>query len=302
MIFSQLDLSTEEKCREIILQGEKRFAEELERIADKLIAVPGLKFLTLSGPTCSGKTTTAAKLLSDITRSGARVRVISIDDFFRPRRELLREAEKEGKTLDMDSVSAIDLNALKKCVSDITANGTVHCPVFDFNIGESSGTYTFPAADYDIFLFEGIQAIYPEVSGLLNSHPLRSIFISVNEDVTVGDNIFTGRDIRFMRRLVRDYRFRSSPPEATFEHWDGVVANETSSIIPNSHKADIKINSYLGYDLCVLKTPVTELLLKIDKENPHYKDALKLIEKLAPIPEISPEPIPENSIYREFLG
>ncbi len=302
MILPNLNPNDTQEHKRFVLECERSFHRRLDEVSAELIAERDLRFLALSGPSCSGKTTTANKLLCDLEKSGARVRTISIDDFFRPRRELEKDARRSGKNIDMDSVNAINLAQLEECVADITAGGTVHCPVFDFTISECVGFYTFPASDYDIFLFEGIQAIYPEVTALLSVLPTKSIFISVCDDITVGEHLFCGRDVRFMRRLVRDYRFRGASPEYTFEHWDGVVSNEISSIIPPSKGADIQLNSCMGYDLCVLKEPVLELLSMIEPESRHYDKACALKEKLRCVTEISAELIPDDSIYKEFLG
>ena len=60
--------------REYVLECEAEFEEQLDSavkdIANRLNAVPDTRIITLSGPTCSGKTTTAGKIISELRRNG----------------------------------------------------------------------------------------------------------------------------------------------------------------------------------------------------------------------------------------
>ena len=78
--------------------------------------------VTLSGPTCSGKTTTASRFVSALRTAGRRVGVISIDDFFKSQKRLKKESVERGlDKVDYDSALAIDLDLFEKCIKDILA-------------------------------------------------------------------------------------------------------------------------------------------------------------------------------------
>lgn len=47
----------------------------------------------------------------------------------------------------------------------------------------------------------------------------KSVFISVADDLELNGVYFGRRDIRLLRRLVRDYKFRGAAPEFTFYIW-----------------------------------------------------------------------------------
>ena len=93
---------------------EKDFEERLAN-AIKDVIDSKKNIVLLSGPTCSGKTTTAKKLVDDFKNVGKDVTIISIDDFFKERIES-RVVDK-SKKIDYDSVDVLDIDLLKKCIS-----------------------------------------------------------------------------------------------------------------------------------------------------------------------------------------
>ena len=73
---------TQEKIQNLVEVGERRFLDQLENLSQQLLAQKDLHFLGLTGPTCSGKTTTAELLTDAFEAAGKQIHVISIDDFF----------------------------------------------------------------------------------------------------------------------------------------------------------------------------------------------------------------------------
>ena len=61
-------------------------------------------------------------------------------------------------------------------------------------------------------------------------------------------------------------------------------------------------NSALVYELACLKVYAEPLLFGIDKSEPEYQEAKRLLKFLDYFLPISPELIPKNSIIREFIG
>ena len=61
------------------------FEARLDVVVKRICETEGLRYLTLSGPTCSGKTTASRKLISEFDERGKKVKIISLDDFFRSR-------------------------------------------------------------------------------------------------------------------------------------------------------------------------------------------------------------------------
>jgi uridine kinase len=107
---------------------------------------------------------------------------------------------------------------------------------------------------------------------------------------------------RFLLPCRRDFLFRNATVSRTLELWDGVVENEEKNIIPNGKKADYIINSFLPYELNIIKNYLFQAVKyndSIGKEG----DLLQMIkQKFENIPEISSHFVPQNSVFREFIG
>ena len=129
-----------------------------------------------------------------------------------------------------------------------------------------------------------------------------SVAINVEDDLEFNGAVFGKRDIRLMRRLVRDYRFRGAAPEFTFYLWRSVVMNEEKSILPYEEKIDIKIDSLIPYEIMLMKNELTPILEKVSETNRFYVKALEYIERLKELDTVTPDMIPETSLLREFIG
>ena len=302
MLNARTTFCGEEDKRAYVAECEKNFERALDCAVEKIISAESNRIITLSGPSCSGKTTTANKIVSEFEERGKRVHVISIDDFYYDRDFLIKQAAKEGKELDFDSAATIDLSELERAIEAIFCEDTVKIPVFDFKTGKRTTEKKFVLDDKDIFVFEGIQAVYPEVTRLFKAHPYFSVFAYVCEDLKVGEYIFEKNTIRFFRRLVRDYNFRNAAPEFTFKLWESVRSNEERSILPFSDDCDILLNSLMPYEISMLKPYVIPLLSEISENSVYFAYASEMLKRFEDIEEISREYIPSISVYREFLG
>ena len=117
MKYSKKTFKNEAEKREFVNRCESDFEALLDESLSKVWAIEGLKTIGLSGPSCSGKTTAAKKLIDDLSAHGRVVRVISIDDFFKD----TERAKTGDEPPDFDSVNAIDLDEFVRCTEDIYA-------------------------------------------------------------------------------------------------------------------------------------------------------------------------------------
>jgi uridine kinase len=284
-----------------IKECEARFADKFFNIAEE-ISARGIRVIRLFGPTCSGKTTSASILISLFSRLGKRAHVISIDDFFFDRETLERIAREKGiEGLDYDSPDTIDCEALHRFEDEIFEADEVHCPVFDFNEGRRVGYKTISVDDSDIFIFEGIQACYPKVIEMLSDHSSVGIYIAPPESVSAGGQTFEPNELRLMRRLVRDYQFRSSSPEFTLYLWESVRANEEKNIFPYVGNTDYTVSSSMEYEIGVLRPYLENIIEKMDKNDRHYGRAAQILEKVSGVEPIPSELIEDGMLYREFV-
>lgn len=280
---------------------EDSFSKRFYSIAEDIYKKRGLRIIRLFGPTCSGKTTAAEILISLFKQFGKRAHVVSIDDFFYSREELLELSREKGiEGIDYDSPDTIDLEALRTFTEEIFNSTEVHCPIFDFKEGRCVGYRTLSIDENDIFIFEGIQANYPDVISILSEHGSASIYIAPLSSVRAGTEVFEPNELRLMRRLVRDYYFRGSNPEFTFMLWESVRANEEKNIFPYV-KSDYSVDSAMEYEIGILKPYLRNILGAMDKNDGHYAKALEIINRISDVEEISSELILDGMLYREFV-
>lgn len=296
----------------LVKENEADFDARLNAAAEAICAdcvSHGVKVIRLSGPSCAGKTTTAHKLTSVLEAAGRVVYPISIDDFFYGRDvlEAMADASPDGE-LDYDSVAAIDLPALAECVRDLMEKGSARIPVFDFVTGYTTEyrDLTVPEGVEPIFLFEGIQAVYPEVAALFAGIPERSIFINVmKETVLVSsdgtERVYTPEDIRLMRRLVRDEAKRGTHPDFTLALWHSVRANEEKSIYPNAHTCDYGIDSNMAFDVHMLAPCLRRIMAEHPCDGDEVASARRILASVEGVEGIDPACLAPNSLYHEFI-
>lgn len=296
------NLGSEAEAAAFVSGCEENFEKRLRDAAAAVCEDHAVRLVALSGPSCSGKTTTANKLISELSAHGRNVHVVSIDDFYYDKEYLHARAEEDPDIeIDYDSVSTIDLKALTECVREIFSDEKTLIPKFDFKQGKRVGYTHIDPSDDDLFIFEGIQAIYPEITALLSEYPSRSVYICVESGIDFGDIRFEPNEIRMLRRIVRDFHFRNSSPEFTLYLWESVRANEEKNIFPYVSMVDIRIDSALPFEINLLKPYLYDILAKIPEDNEFIGISRSIIKKIADIKPIKRDLLRENSLYYEFI-
>lgn len=285
-------------AKEFILESEANFTKRLRETAREVVT-EGKRVITLSGPSCSGKTTTAGLLVEEIEHSGRHAVVRSIDDFFF---DNTRRVGEDGGVPDFDTVKSIDLEYLGKYIENLLSGKRVSTPVFDFRTSSRTGYVEYEPSERDIYVFEGIQAVYPEVVSMLGDNT--SVFINVGDTVVLNGITYLPEEIRFLRRIIRDHRFRNASSEFTFALWESVRRNERENIFPNAKNSDFYIDSFLAYELFPLARHALPLLREIRNESPHREAAENLASRLREIDTTYYDDIliPADSMFREFIG
>jgi uridine kinase len=293
---------TQALLQEFVKACDARLERDMIEVARSVSRAPKLKLLGLTGPTCSGKTTAANKLTDYLERHGHRVHVISIDDFYYDLDILHRKAEDDPNVeIDYDSEETIDVELLAQKAESLLACQRTELPRFDFKTGKRTiGQVIEPTPD-DVFLFEGIQTLYPKVNAILEGEAYQSIYISPASSLQFGNEIFVPNEIRLMRRLVRDFRYRASEPEFTFYLWQSVRTNEEKSIFPNVHRCHHFIDSTMPYELGMLKPYLAEVLSRVTKNDQFYDSACEILRSLSEVEPIPSEFMTKHSLYKEFI-
>jgi uridine kinase len=115
-------------------------------------------------------------------------------------------------------------------------------------------------------------------------------------------NYIPTTDNRLLRRIIRDYKYRSYSAEETILRWPSVRAGEDRWIFPYQENADAMFNSALLFELAVLKHEVTTVLDRVPQLSPAYSEAYRLRKFLQYFVGVQDRDLPPTSLLREFLG
>ncbi len=256
----------------------------------------------LAGPSSSGKTTTAALLSKGIESMGGKAYTVSLDDFYFPH-SVGYPLDENGEP-DYECVEALDVELIHRCLGKLVTDGKSSLPVFDFKSGERiNGKKNIILQENDVIIVEGLHALNPVITDTLDESGLYKIYVSVSSRV-YDDNdgvLFSKRDLRFVRRMVRDFSFRSTSVERTFEVWESVMRGEDKYLFPFEYLADIKINSFHACEPCVLAERAVELL-ESALGGEYGEKASVIIDKLKKFKNIDYSILPADSLLREFTG
>lgn len=287
---------------EVIRVNEALHEKKLAKIADIICQDDDINIILIAGPSSSGKTTFSKRLTVHLTVNGKRPIAISVDDYFVDRDKT--PVNEKGEH-DFESIEAIDIKRLNEDLLLLLEGKEVELPRFNFITGKSerSGNYVKLDKDHPIIL-EGIHGLNPKLTKYIPEKNKFKIYVSALTQLNIdAHNRISTTDLRLIRRIVRDNKFRGNDVFRTFEMWGGVVEGEGLNIFPFQEEADIMFNSALVYELSVLKKYVVPLLEKIDNTCIYYSESKRLLKFLNYFETIDDENvIPANSILREFIG
>ena len=281
---------------------EESYRNELCQIAERILTIPAKRhIIMLSGPSSSGKTTSAQKLADEFRLKGCEVQHISMDNFYLGKDNVRKLPN--GKP-DFESVEALDIPLVKRSVRELSETGRCDIPKYDFK--ESRRTDIIQHLELSsnaVIIIEGIHALNPIFDDVAAAENASKIYISVKQGVKNGeDYVLTNREIRCIRRLVRDNSFRQAPPEKLLAMWGDIVDGEKKYIRPYRYTGDFTINSIHIYEPCIMKEPAIKLLKQINENSEYYMTAQHLIKSLSGFESMDMSLIPENSLMREFIG
>ena len=290
------------RVKEIIEKADARFCEELYRTADMICADTEQGIVRLSGPTCSGKTTAAKMLVKRMAENGKNAVFISIDDFYYDNEYLAKISGDNGfDGIDYDSPATIDTAALAEFIDKLDRTREAVSPHFNFTTGKREQGRRINVGENDILIFEGIQAVYPQIIELFGGKRTEGIFIVPNESIAVGGECFEPNEIRLMRRIVRDRNFRDTTAPETMALWKNVRENEEKNIFPYVSSCKYLINSTMPYEIGVLR-PYLERILNEPECDGQYKGEFeRMLERVSGVEPIPSSYIDEDSLYKEFV-
>lgn len=286
---------------ELINVGEARHYRQLAELGQLIQDdINTIRLICIAGPSSSGKTTFANRLRIELLSRGINTVRISLDDYYKSREESPR---LEDGSIDFESINALNVDQFNSDMFDLIAGKEVTLPRFDFTLGHSVPGRTLKIGKNEPIIIEGIHALNELMTSAIPKQNKFKIFIAPVAQMNIDDhNPVSLTDLRLIRRIVRDKQFRGSSAEQTLGMWPGVRQGEFKWIYDTQEGSDYVYNSFLPYELPVMKKIAMPLLENIGRESEFSPDARRLMRMLKFFVDIDDKWVPNNSLMREFLG
>lgn len=279
---------------------ERKFAEIADAISEAN-RTRGTRVVLISGPSSSGKTTSAKRLGIHLGVLGLNPVLLSLDDYFVDREKTPKDAQGE---YDYEALEAIDLDLFNDHLRRLMQGESVDIPRYDFITGRRTWHNSPLTLDSrSILIIEGIHGLNPRLTPSIPDREKFRIYISCFTSVSM-DNLsrIATTDNRLLRRLTRDYTQRGSDALSTLSRWGSVRRGEERHIFPYQEHADVMFNSSLFYEISVLRPFAERILREVPDTVAEYDEARRMLKFLDNFIPIAPDEIPPTSILREFIG
>jgi uridine kinase len=259
------------------------------------------RFILVSGPSSSGKTTFSKRLSIQLMVSGLKPLVISLDNYFVNREDTPLDEKGDW---DFEDLNALDLPLFNQHLNMLLDGKVIDLPSYNFETGkrEYKGEQIH-LKENSLLILEGIHALNPQLIPEISEHLTFKIYVSALTTISIDNrNWIPTTDIRLLRRIIRDFHFRNYSARQTISRWSSVRKGEEKWIFPFQENADVMFNSALLFELAVLKIHAEPILAEVPKYCEEYCEAHRLLKFLNYFAPIQEKEIPPTSLLREFVG
>lgn len=314
----------EKKLPEFIRRSEEGFIARIDKIVDIMNEDRSRKAIFVAGPTSSGKTTFTMRLASGLSKAGRSAAFLSLDDYY-----YLKDLRYDSKGRpDFETIDAIDVDRAHRDIHEIIEGKKVVPPFFDFEERvqkERDPSEAIQLPDDGVLVVEGLHGLNQRISGDFDGDILK-VFIMPYGNVFSDRKLIDSREIRLLRRIVRDKRHRASHALATIDYWPMISNSEDKYYTDYLSSADYHVNSFLLYESLIIApmalNDINEALamaadgsiapnvfMERSDKNKSFADlsealacAQKLVRHLNKIPKVDPSRVPTESILNEFIS
>ncbi|MBQ3047995.1 MAG: hypothetical protein IJD48_03160 [Clostridia bacterium] len=293
----QINQKVSENVYKLVSRGENAYIEQVKDAASEIKA-KNCRIVLITGPSGAGKTTTSYKLKQELENLSTKVYVINMDDFFK---DLIDVPLREDGEPDIEGICALDVECVKTCLNDLLTKLKTKIPSYDFETNKRKQEWRDVKLNGDeIVIMEGIHALNPQIYNGLDLDKIYKIYVHCNTDFVVENTVvLEARELRLLRRIVRDERTRHISLAETLEMWTHVNEGEEKNIRPFKEEADFFLNSTHFYEPHLYKSLLLNRFEDIDDEHSMIK---KLLVKFKLFSFVDERFVPENSLLREFIG
>lgn len=250
---------------------EKKYFDSIQFAARKIADnIDKKRIVLVTGPSASGKTTTSHILMQELEDRGIATIVISMDDFFVGRD--LTPKLPNGE-YDFESIEAVEINLFKECLDNLITKGKSSMPVFNFIKGiREDNAYDLTISEHTAIIIEGIHAFNPRIISETMEGRVHRVYVCANSDFVGGEKTITCENLRFVRRMVRDFHHRGASVERTKQMWVNVRAGEEVNILPFKHLADFVIDTTHTYEPLLYKIELEKLAKEDENAKPYLEN------------------------------
>jgi uridine kinase len=288
--------------RELVRVNEALHEKSYASIADGIVE-RGARAVLVSGPSSSGKTTSAHRIATQLRVLGQEPIMLSLDNYYIDRDKI--PVDENGE-MDLENINTLDIPRFNSDLAALLRGEEVETPLFDFKLGKRAPKgQTVRSKEGQPMIIEGIHGLNPSlVSGGVDESKLFRVYVSALTTLNLDDhNRIRTTDVRLLRRLVRDYNTRGASMERTLSMWPSVRQGEEKWIFPYQENADAFLNTTLVYEIAVLRKYVFPLLKEVPAESKCFAAARDIVKFLNYFLDANIEDeISPTSILREFIG
>lgn len=277
---------------------EKKIAQIADMIAQRQ---PTCRFIMIAGPSSSGKTTFAKRLAIQLMVVGIKPIVLSLDDYFVPREHTPRDTNGD---YDYEHLDALDVPLLNEHLLRLMDGEEIETPTYSFDDGQRYYRGNKKRlTPHSVLIMEGIHALNPDMSPAIPQEAMFKIYVSALTTISLDNhNWIPTSDTRLIRRIIRDYQFRSNDARSTIARWPSVRRGEERWIFPFQANADVMFNSAFLFELAAFRPYAEPILSQVPQYCEEYTEAHRLLKFLKHFTPINDRDIPSTSLLREFLG
>ncbi len=301
-------INRERKFEEFIDRNEQRHTDQLKEIiktVDGRFAKDQRGFVLVSGPMTGGKIMFSDRVARALDVPGRRAIKLDLDLQFYD-----YVAELRNSRLSEDEIHERKVKKMFEFMQRLLeANGEqLEIVVLENNELKKRKVQL---RENDLLVIEGREALNTAMldkkEGILRGEQVFSIFVNTAPNLKLAQNRpLTSLDIRIIRHILTYARVFGEDPIDILRRWPRDRDYDLKYIYPNWKSADVTFNSYLAYELPVLKPyikPMLENALKRTQEANIIKALKHLLNILNGVPGVNMDAyIPENSIARQFIG
>ncbi len=298
------------KLADLVEASDAFYEREMEAAVEKILSRRDeLRVVIVAGPSSSGKSTTTLKVRERLATEGIPTASIAVDNYFFDLEMHPRVGEDD---YDFETPQALDLSLLSEHLQKLIDGRSVQIPRYDFKTGKREPeTDELSIGKNTVILIDSLHGLFPDMTRNIPEEMKFRLYIETLSQIKGADGRYIRwADIRMLRRIVRDMQFRNYAPRSTIRHWHLVRRAELRYIVPELRHAHVIVNSFLPYELPIMKArvekhlaPVIEECAGVADRQDAYERAVRVRTLFDQIPAVQDEGIvPARSLLREFIG